>query len=86
MMTSIEAQIISRLVRDRHSENPPIVIIDRSATGLREDVGVSVHRSVVTGCSWTACSVEMLRSADFDDDDEFGPQCAGSADPSSRMV
>ena len=50
MMTSIEAQIISRMVRDG-SEKPPMVIIDSQRdSASRGIVGVQrAHRAVVAG-------------------------------------
>ncbi len=79
--TSMEAQIISRIVRDG-SEKPPIVIMDVCA-GQRfaRVVGVQrAHRSVMAGVHRLQ-QVEGFRSADFADDDAFGAAYAGSCGP-----
>src|ERR1700757_4015433 len=60
MMTSIEAQIISRMVRDG-SEKPPMVIM-----GVQR-----APRAVMAGVHGLQ-QVERLGAADFADDDAFG--------------
>ena len=80
MTTSIEAQIISRMVRDG-SEKPPIVIIDSQRDKcFARIVGVQrSHRSVMAGVHGLQ-QVERFRSADFADDDAFRPHTQAVAD------
>ena len=79
-MTSIEAEIISRMVRDG-SEKPPIVIIDsQRRQRFARDVGVQrAHRAVMAGIHGLQ-QVERLGSAHLADDDALGPHAQAVLD------
>ncbi len=79
-ITSTEAHIISRMVRDG-SEKPPMVIIDsRRDSASRGIVGVQrSHRAVVAGIHGLQ-QIEGLGSAHFADDDPFGTHTQTVAD------
>src|SRR5215207_10203325 len=78
-MTSTEAQIISRMVRDGRVK-PPMVIIDsrrdRHSRGL---LAWSPHRAVMASVHGLK-QVERLRPAHLANDDALGPHAQAVAD------